>query len=59
MYKFIILMLFGYFVYRMLKGFLLGTGVKANMKRNDKPREENFQQKHADNIEDADFEELE
>jgi len=59
MYKFIILSLVGYFIYRTVKGFLLGTTSKANVKENDKPKEEDFQNKFADKIEDADFEELE
>jgi len=59
MYKFIILLLLGYFIYRTLKNFLMGPVPKAKVKKNDQPKDENFQQKYADKIEDADFEELE
>ena len=59
MFKFIVLTLLGYFIYRTLKGFLTASVPKAKINKNDKPRDDNFQQKYADKIEDADFEELE
>lgn len=57
--RIIIFAALGYFFFKIIKRFLLGTQAKAHEKKHDKKREENIQDKHADNIEDADFEELE
>lgn len=59
MYKFIVLFLLGFFIYKTIRNFLAGPAVKAKMKKNDKSTDDNFQKKYSDKIEDADFEELE
>lgn len=55
----IIFMVLGYYIFKIVKQFLLGSQTKAHVKQNDKRKEENIQEKYADKIEDADFEELE
>jgi hypothetical protein len=56
--RLIVLSIVGYFIYRSIKRFLSGSPAKAKVKKSDKPKEENFQKKYADKIEDANFEEL-
>ena len=57
--RIIIFAALGYFIFKTIKRFLLGAQTKAHEKKHDKKSEENIQDKYADNIEDADFEELE
>ena len=57
--RIIIFVALGYYIFKTIKRFLLGTQTKAHKKKHDKKKEGNIQDKYADNIEDADFEELE
>ena len=59
MLRFILLGILSYLVFRTIRNFFLGPPApKTTTKNNVKTKEENFQQKYKDRIEDADFEEL-
>ena len=49
----------GYYIFKTIKNLLLGSQIKTRMKKNEKRKEENIQEKYRDKIEDADFEEFE
>ena len=49
----------GYYIFKTIKNLLLGSQVKPSMKKHEKTKDENIQEKYKDKIEDADFEEFE
>lgn len=57
--RIILIGLVTYFVLKMIKNWLSGVLKQPQVKEKDVPKDENIQQKYADKIEDADFEELE
>jgi len=57
--RFLAIMLLGFLVYRTVRKFLLGTTTKKSKPKEKVQNSDDFQQKHKNNIEDADFEELE
>ena len=57
--KIILVGLLTYFVLKMVKNWLSEMSKQPQEKEKDVPKDENIQQKYADKIEDADFEELE
>jgi hypothetical protein len=58
MLRLIIIALIGFLIFRFIRNIFLGPSPRGRVK-NDKPgTEEDFQQKHRNKIEDADFEEL-
>lgn len=59
LFRIIIFAALGYYIFKTIKRFLLAPQAKAQQKTHDKKSEENIQDKYADKIEDADFEELE
>ena len=56
--RIILLSILGYFVFKTVKNWLLGAPPKSRVKEKEAPKEDNIQQKYANKIEDADFEEL-
>ncbi len=60
MFKFLLLMLLGFFIFRYLRRMLFGAGAtKKEVPRRENPgAEKPFQEKHRGEIEDADFEDL-
>lgn len=57
--RIILIGLLTYFVLKMVKNWLSEVSKKPQVKEKDVSKDENIQQKYADKIEDADFEELE
>lgn len=59
MFKFLLLVLLGFFIFRYLRQSLFGGGPKKEVPRREKGSvEKPFQEKHRNEIEDADFEDL-
>lgn len=57
--RIILLSILGYFVFKTIRNWLLGTPTKSRFKQKDVPPDDDIQKKYSDKIEDADFEELE
>ena len=57
--RIIIIVLISYFLLRIIKNWLFSASKQPQVKEKAPGKDENIQQKYADKIEDADFEELE
>jgi len=57
--RIILLSILGYFVFKVVRNWLLGAPTKSRFKQKDVPTDDDIQKKYSDKIEDADFEELE
>ena len=57
--RIIFLSIIAYFVFKVVKNWLMGTPTKTHFKQKEAPRDDDIQKKYGDKIEDADFEDIE
>ena len=57
--RIIFLSIIGYFVFKAVKNWLLGTPTKTQFKQKEAPPDDDIQKRYGDKIEDADFEDIE
>jgi len=58
MLRFILLAVLGFILIRFIRNLLFGPSPQSRVKSNVQNKDEDFQAKHKNKIEDADFEEL-
>ena len=56
--RILLLSILGFIIFRSVRNFFLGASSKERVKNKPVQEEEDFQEKHKNKIEDADFEEL-